>query len=55
MGGSVVGTIPVEMRGCQAKLVPAVNGAEVVDAAADDSMGYFDADGVEEETAWTGT
>jgi len=55
MSRSVIGKIPVEMRGCQAKLVSAVDTAEVVDAGSDDAMGYLHAYGVEKEAARTGT
>lgn len=47
--------IPMEMRGRQAKLVSAVDTAEVVDAVSNDAVGYLNADGVEEETTWTCT
>jgi len=39
----------VEMRGCQAELISAMDAAEVVDAGSDDAVGYLHADGVEEK------
>jgi len=44
----------VEMWGCQAELVSAVDGAEVIDAVSDDAVSSLDGDGVEELAAGTG-